>query len=214
MDSLTVAAPGAEALKPFVDLIADELNVKEVRLTTDVSQSASYDLQLLPAVLGPRVGSDVQQLIKAVRAGDWSRDGSGAVVVAGRRLAEDEYNLRLVAADETTSRALPGNEGLVVLDTSTNPALEAEGMARDVIRLVQMGRKEAGLHISDRIRLWLELPPEVGDAVQVNLERVTDQTLAVELVLGTPPDGTFVYPADLDGQPVAIGILRAGQPLP
>nr|MDQ3757878.1 isoleucine--tRNA ligase [Actinomycetota bacterium] len=71
LPALTVAAPDAERLAPFTHLVADEVNVKDVRLTTDVSQAGSLVLQVVPAVLGPRLDPDVQKVIKAVKAGEW-----------------------------------------------------------------------------------------------------------------------------------------------
>ena len=65
--------------------------------------------------------------------------------------AEGEYELRLVAADAEHSAPLPGGEGVVVLDTAVTPELAAEGLARDVVRVVQQARRDADLDISDRI---------------------------------------------------------------
>ena len=66
LSTLTVASPGAAALRPFVDLIADEVNVKSVELTDDVAAVATFDLQVVPAAVGPRLGGQTQQVIKAV----------------------------------------------------------------------------------------------------------------------------------------------------
>ena len=71
---------------------------------------------MVPRALGPRVGGQVQQVIKAVKAGDWSLV-DGAPVAAGVTLQEGEYELKLVAADAEHSAPLPGGEGVVVLDT-------------------------------------------------------------------------------------------------
>jgi isoleucyl-tRNA synthetase len=206
---LTVASPDAEALRPFIGLIADEVNVKDVALSTDVAGAGSLVLQLVPAVLGPRVGADVQKLIRAVKARDWSRGPDGAVVVGDRTLAEDEYVLRLVSANEAVSRTLPGDAGLVVLDTAPSPGLEAEGIARDVIRMVQRARKNADLDVSDRIHLVLGAAAYIEEAVEANRDRVTEQTLAVSLKFSSDPTGDYVEVAELDGEPVTIAITRA-----
>ena len=76
---------------------------------------------MVPRALGPRVGGTVQQVIKAVKAGDWSLV-DGAPIAAGVTLQEGEYELRLVAADAEHSAALPGDGGVVVLDTDGDPA--------------------------------------------------------------------------------------------
>lgn len=210
--SLTVAAADASALEPFSALIAEEVNVKDVILASDVTSAGTFVLQLVPSVLGPRVGAEVQQLIKAVKAGDWTRADDGSVMVAGRPIADDEHTLRLIPSDDRTGRALPDNTGLVVLDTTPDPELEAEGLARDVVRKVQLARKEAGLDVSDRIRLWLALGDAAQSAVQAHADWVRDQTLTRELTFGVPPDdvGAFRYSTDLDGTPLTVGVVRAG----
>ena len=114
---LTVATPDAEALRPFTDLIADEVNVKEVVFTDAVAGYCERVLSLVPRALGPRLGGAVQQVIKAVKAGDWSV-ADGVVVAGGVELQDGEYELKLVAADPEQSASLPGGEGVVVLDTA------------------------------------------------------------------------------------------------
>jgi isoleucyl-tRNA synthetase len=208
MASVTVATADAEALAPFVGIIADEVNVKDVVLTTDVAAHGAWVLQLVPGILGPRAGSEVQTLLRAVKAGEWSRGADGTVTVAGRALADDEFTLRLVPADDTTGRALPGDRGIVVADVTSRPDLEAEGVARDVIRLVQQARRSAGLHVSDRIELWLDCTPEVAEAVSVHRDRIQEQTLATAMTLGPPPPEIMAVEEDLDGVPVGIGIRK------
>ncbi|HEX2038740.1 MAG TPA: DUF5915 domain-containing protein, partial [Acidimicrobiales bacterium] len=209
LPALTVATPGAERLAPYTRLIADEVNVKDVRLTADVGSAGSLVLQVLPAVLGPRLGPDVQKVIKAVKAGEWERRPDGSVVVGDRMLADDEYTLRLVPADEATSRALPGEAGVVVLDTTVTPELEAEGLARDVVRLAQQARKDEGLHVADRIHLVLDAGhhDDVRAAVEAHREWVAEQTLARELVLAGPISDGRRYELS-DGRALHIGLHK------
>ena len=211
LPSVTVAAAGAERLEPFVGLIADELNVKEVQLTGDVGSVGTFHLQVVPAVLGPRIGPEVQKVIQAVRAGDWEQRSDGTVTVHDRVLADDEYTLRLTGRDDDTTRALPGNRGLVVVDLAVTAELEAEGLARDVVRLVQQGRKEAGLHVSDRIHLVIDFGhhDDIHSAVTAHRAYVMAETLAVELILDEPV--RHARRAEMsDGRAIHIGIAKAG----
>jgi isoleucyl-tRNA synthetase len=66
---LTVAASDADRLTPYVDLIKDEVNVKEVELTTDLASHGSFEITVNARAAGPRLGKDVQRVIKAVKAG-------------------------------------------------------------------------------------------------------------------------------------------------
>ena len=80
-------------------------------------------------------------------------------------------------------RTLPGAVGVVTLDTDIDADLEAEGSARDIVRLVQAERRAAGLHISDCIAVQLDAPASVIDAVESHRTYVAEQTLAVDLRL-------------------------------
>lgn len=182
---LTVATPAAATLRPFADLVADEVNVKRVEFTDELGSYCEQVLTVVPRALGPRVGKAVQQVIRAVKAGEWELV-NGAPVAAGVTLAEGEYELRLVAADAEQSAPLPGGEGVVVLDTEVTPELAAEGLARDVIRVVQQARRDADLDVSDRIVVALAASEQVWAAVSTYHEVVAREVLAdsVELIPG------------------------------
>ncbi len=198
---MTIAAHGADALRPFVDLVADEVNVKDVRLTEDVSAVAESVLQVIPAALGPRLGARTQEVIKAVKNGDWTRTGD-TVVAAGIELLPSEYTMKLVAAEGHASAALAGAGGVVALDIDTTPELEAEGLARDLVRLVQQARRDAGLDVSDRIVLTLGLPEELRAQIEPYAAFVGGETLALEVRFADGPSATTT--AVLDGTSITI----------
>ena len=192
--SLTVAAPNAQRLRPYADLIRDEVNVKEVVLDTKVDAHCEQVLSVIPRAAGPRLGSDVQRVIRAVKDGDWRVDGQ-TVVAGGVPLVEGEYELKLVPSSGSGAAAqLPGGEGVVVLDTEVPPALAAEGLARDVIRVVQQARRAAGLEVSDRIRLVVDTDADTRAALDANLELVTAETLTTDFAYGS-----------VDAEPAAVG---------
>jgi isoleucyl-tRNA synthetase len=203
--SLTVAAADVAALEPFSSIIADELNVKQVNLSTDLAAVGAFTLQVVPAALGPRLGQGVQQVIKAVKTGDWSQDAATGVVTAGGvELHDGEYSLRLVATDPDRSAALPGSSGVVVLDTDLTAELEAEGVARDLVRLVQQARRDANLHVSDRIALSLGVPESVRRQIVPFLSLLTDATLATSVDWSSG-----ALNAELDGEQIHIGVVKA-----
>lgn len=201
---LLVAGEDVSVLEGFTDLIAHEVNVKAVRLSTDVSSIAQRQLQVVPAVLGPRLGASTQQVIKAVKAGDWTVEGS-QVIAGGVELHDGEYTLVLVAPEDVAMVALDGGAGVVVLDVEVTPALEAEGVARDLIRLIQQARRDAGLDVSDRIELRLGLDEEHRSQVTPHLDTVAAETLAVSVGFEDPDPATTT----LDGRPVRISVSRA-----
>jgi isoleucyl-tRNA synthetase len=206
LPSLTVATSGAAALRPLVDLIADEVNVKELVLTEDASAYCQRVLTLVPRALGPRLGASVQQVIRAVKAGDWSVV-DGEVTAGGVVLRDGEYELSLVAADPVRSAPLPGGDGVVVLATDVTPELVAEGVARDVVRVVQLARRDADLDVSDRITVTVQAGDVVGAAVAAFGDFIAGETLADEVELGPVGAGGLAGEAG-DGERVLVAVRR------
>ena len=183
---LTVVAP--TGLEGFEELVADELNLKAVRLLdVDSPEAAEYGvsqrLTVNARAAGPRLGKDVQTAIKGAKSGDWSVGEDGTVTAGGLALVEGEYVLDTVATDsdgDTATGMLP-HGGFVVLDTVVTPELEAEGTARDLIRAVQQERKDAGLEVSDRISLTISGPGPVLDAARTHERLLAEETLATSV---------------------------------
>ncbi|MHC2998982.1 isoleucine--tRNA ligase [Microbacterium sp. HJ5] len=211
---LTVVVPDASSLAQFEGILRDELNVKAVELVelgADVAEQygISKRLSVNARAAGPRLGKQVQHVIAGAKAGVWE-EVDGGVVVDGVALQENEYDLTLEAGgvDEGTAIALLSDGGFVLLDTTTTPELEAEGLARDVIRAVQDTRKAAGFDVSDRIRLHLAFD-DVDDRVAVetafDVADVAGETLAVEHALYGPRGSLPAEPA-----PDHVGQFAAG----
>jgi len=191
---LTVVVSGAESLADFTSIIRDEVNVKKVTLLdADAPEAAAYGvsqkLTVNARAAGPRLGKDVQLAIKGSKSGDWSVAEDGTVVAGGLMLAEGEYTLETVAGETdggTATGVLPRG-GFVVLDTTLTPELEAEGLARDLVRAVQQARRDAGLDVSDRISLVIGGTPDVLEAARAHEQLIAGETLATSMTL---TDGT------------------------
>ena len=217
LSTLTVVTKQAAALQPFAEIIADELNVKAVKLV-ELSLDSTTEFGVIKRLnvnaraAGPRIGKSVQAAIQSAKAGDWS-DVDGKVVAGGIELVEGEYEIDLVAnfaggADDKPSTDLIGilpTGGFVILDSSVTPELAAEGLARDVIRGVQQARKDADFDVSDRIRLSLTADEAVLAAVAAHEELVKGETLALEL---HTTEGAASAVAVGDGQFVDIVVVK------
>ncbi|KSU58260.1 isoleucine--tRNA ligase [Gordonia sp. SGD-V-85] len=183
LSGLTVASPTAAALEPFVDLIKDEMNVKDVTLAADASEYGRYEIAVNARAAGPRLGKDVQRAIKAVKSGNWTAgegaDGSEIIVADGIELHDGEFTRRLVAVEPDSTAELPGGNGLVVLDTAVTPELEAEGWAKDRVRELQDARRTLGLDVSDRITVRLVVPAERLDWARTHADLIAGEVLAV-----------------------------------
>lgn len=216
---LTVVHAEPGALEPFVSILRDELNVKAVRLLDVTSEEAQgmgveQRLSVNARAAGPRLGKQVQQAIKGAKSGDWSVAEDGTVTAGGLELAEGEYTLDLVAGESAAleGRAVGVLRGgdFLVLDTRVTPELEAEGTARDVVRAIQAARRDAGLDVSDRIRLTVDGDAQVVEAVAAHRELVAGEVLAIELqVPAAPAEGAHAAAEKVAGGSVTVSVAKA-----
>jgi isoleucyl-tRNA synthetase len=145
--------------------------------------------------LGPRVGGEVQRIIREAKAGNWSQKGD-LVVVDGTELFEGEFEIAMVANQADANQAVGiTSSGFVLLNTVLTQELSAEGAARDAIRHIQQARKDAGLDVSDRISLTIRCDEGSLAALQAHSEFISSETLATEF---------FVSAASVTGE-LAIG---------
>ncbi len=190
--------------------ILEELNGKALEVLTDASELVERHLYPLLPVIGPRHGGDVGKVMTAVRSGDWRILDDGNAEAGGVTLAPDEFEL--------TARARPGHEVaeagdmLVALDTQLTPALEAEGLARDVAHRLQGLRKVAGLEVSDRIVASIDGPASVVAQLAPHREWLAAEILATELDLGEaaePGPSATVEEVPLPGGRLRLAVRRA-----
>ena len=184
---LTIAGSDSGRLAGFTDLVADEVNVKTVELSDDAGRFAEFVLRPNAKALGPKLGGDVQSVIKAAKAGEWTALDDGRVEVAGQTLAEGEFELALQPVEGTAAAAIAASKSIAALDLALTPELEAEGHTRDLIRVVQQARKERDLDITARIALRLALPVDLEASVRANESQLRDAVLAtaVEYIDGS-----------------------------
>ena len=189
--SLRVVSEGYANLEPFADLIASEVNVKSVAFSAPEESGLGVrtELTLNPRAFDPAFRKLTSQLFKAQKSGDWEvlDDGScrfPSVLVDGSPLVLTDgmfsVSTSVDAAEGQVADVLPSGT-FVVLDTELTPELEAEGYARDVVRAVQEERKNAGLHIADRIDLSLSVPAARVVDVEAWRDMIATETLALSV---------------------------------
>ncbi len=185
--TMTVSTADPHALQRFSSLLADEVNVRTVTLIgLDAGdEHVSQHLTVNARAAGPRLGRQVQQVIRAAKAGDWSVGDDATVTCGGVALAAGEYTLELAAAaDDSGALGLLRGGGYVHLDTELDPELLTEGLVADLLRVIQQARKDAELQVSDRISVTLDVPDDVWAAASAHQDQVKAETLAVTMQRG------------------------------
>ncbi len=198
----------------YADLLADELNVKRVRVLSGQGEAVSYRLKPLPKQLGQKYKGLFPKVRQAILALD--AESAAQRLLAGEPVAvEVEGQTYEILPDEVEvimeahGGLTVASEGayLAVLNTEITPELRQEGLARDFVRWVQNARKEADLDLADRIRLTYQAPEEIAAAVEAFRDYIMGEVLAVEMTAAAPPEGAFTTEAA--GDKVVLGIQKA-----
>ena len=190
-------------MSEYADIIADEMNVKSVKFTDNVSSVADSFVYLITPKIGARLGGALKDIIPAVKQGNYEINDD-KLIVAGQTINADEFENRLTVRDDVTGAALPDNTAVIVLDTELNSELIAEGLANDPLRFVQDTRKTIGLDVSDRINLEYSADIALADALESHRDRIMADALIVDMVRG---DGD--HTTEIEGYNLSIKITRA-----
>jgi isoleucyl-tRNA synthetase len=211
-----IHVPGdPEALRPLLREIAEELNVREVVFAESVERLARWRAKPNFRTLGPRLGSRVKELARILAEDDGSLAGTLAdgeavtVQVGSESFALDPADVEL-SRETQAGWGVEAEGGLTVaLDLDVTPELWSEGVARELVRLVQDARKAAGLEVTDRIDLAIEAAGDVADALAAHKDWIGGEVLAARLELDTPgwPDAQRVEGA-IEGSPVRLALRR------
>ncbi len=185
---VTTEAGLPELVEPHLDVLRDELNVREVLWASDRSAYVHHEVRPNYPRCGPRFGKQMAALKKVLETADGDAlaaelEDRGLVTLELEgetlELSPDEVEVRMVEQEETASQG--DRELLVVLDTHLSEDLIAEGWAREIIHRIQTARKEADLDYADRIRVRYRAEPELVAAIERFQEWICRETLALGL---------------------------------
>ena len=210
LPKVVLAGADAAAMQPFVHLLQDETNVKAVAFASDITAFGSFRLQIDQKTLGPKLGAKMKDVLAATRSGAWKLVGDRAEI-GGAVLEKGEFVLQLVPKEGITAAALSTNDVVLVLDTGVTPELEAEGVRNDFVRLVQQARKDAGLHVSDRINLQCETDDATANVLLAHADYIKSQVLATSMTASKAMGGEVAAAkvGSGDGKPVRILVHKA-----
>ena len=206
--TMTIAGDNAASLQEFVEVLKDEVNVKQVALKTDINDVAGRFLYLKTPLIGKRLGAYMKDIMAKSKTNEWRQNDDGTLSIAGQTLFADEYELRLVIKEGMSGQALPDNTAVVILDTEVDADLEKEGIARDFVRMIQALRKSKDFDISDRIKLaYTSDNATVKTAIAEYADYIKEQVLALEIA----ENGNLTEPTvdELGGAEVRFDVVKA-----
>jgi isoleucyl-tRNA synthetase len=203
------------AIETYADLIADELNVKKVRLLDASGEAVSFVVKPLPKQLGQKYGNRFPALAKVISAQDagiiaplFLSGNIAKVTLDGQEfeILPEEVEVRAQAKEGFTV----ANEGpyLAAIVTDLTPELVSEGLAREFVRRVQDLRKTVDLNVADRIRLFVNATPGLKGAIETNRDYIVTETLTIEIIYSEPVPGTATVTDEFDGEKVTIGLIK------
>ncbi len=215
--AFAVGAPGERAVvEAYADLLADELNVRQVRLLDAASEAVDFQLNPYPRQLGQKYGSRFPALRQAIL--EMEAEAAGSRLLSGSPLEVDLAGERVqILPDEVEVRvqAHAGFEAaadgayVAALRTELTEDLVLEGLARELVRRIQEQRKTAGLHVADRISLRYWATPRLMAAIEAHEAYIRGETLAVELT-AVPVAPAGAVELRFDGETASVRLEKAG----
>ena len=197
----------------YTDIIADELNVKEVKFADDVESFISYSFKPQLRTVGPKYG----KLLNGIRTALSEIDGTAAMKelrdngvlvldIDGNRVELAEEDLLIETAQSEGYVTETDGETSVVLDTNLTPELIQEGFVREIISKVQTMRKEAGFEVMDKIIVYAKDNDKIMDIMKANQDEIKREVLAENIILGEAEGYTKEW--NINKEAVTLGVSK------
>ena len=197
----------------YTDIIADELNVKEVKFANDVESFISYSFKPQLRTVGPKYG----KLLNGIRTALAEINGTEAMNelrstglltldINGNKVELSEEDLLIETAQTEGYVTEADGDISVVLDTNLTPELIEEGFVREIVSKVQTLRKEAGFEVMDKIHIYAKDNDKILELMKNHKEEIMSEVLAEDMTLGTT-DG-YVKEWNINKEPVVLGVAK------
>lgn len=197
----------------YTDIIADELNIKEVKFADDVESFISYSFKPQLRTVGPKYG----KLLGGIKQALTDIDGTAAMKelrgngvlkldINGNDVELTEEDLLIETAQTEGYVSESDGETSVVLDTNLTPELIEEGFVREIISKIQTMRKEAGFEVMDKIKVYAHGNDKIQEVMKAHEDEIKSEVLADEMVLGET-DG-YVKEWNINKETVTMGVKK------
>ncbi|WP_448782472.1 isoleucine--tRNA ligase [Blautia sp.] len=197
----------------YTDIIADELNVKEVKFADDVESFISYSFKPQLRTVGPKYGKllgGIKQALTDINGtaamNELRTNGVLKLDINGNDVELTEEDLLIETAQTEGYVSESDGETSVVLDTNLTPELIEEGFVREIISKIQTMRKEAGFEVMDKIKVYAHGNDKIQDVMKAHEDEIKSEVLADEMVLGET-DG-YVKEWNINKEAVTMGVKK------
>ena len=197
----------------YTDIIADELNVKEVKFASDVESFISYSFKPQLRTVGPKYGKLLNGIRKALSEingteamNELRSTGLLTLDIDGNKAELSEEDLLIETAQTEGYVTEADGDISVVLDTNLTPELIEEGFVREIVSKVQTMRKEAGFEVMDKIHIYAKDNDKILELMKNHKEEIMSEVLAEDMTLGTT-DG-YVKEWNINKEPVVLGVVK------
>ncbi len=197
----------------YVDIIKDELNVKQAEFKSDVSELISYSFKPQLRTVGPKYGKQLNGIRSYLSAVDGNQamnelktSGSLCFDVDGVSVSLTEEDLLIETAQTEGYVTQQDNAVTVVLDTKLTPELKEEGFVREIVSKLQTMRKEADFQVTDQIIVYVSDSEKIADVIQKNGQTIQNDTLAKEIHIGEMSG--YEKEWNINGETVRLGVRR------
>lgn len=216
LNELKIIGKIAPRILPFKEIIAEEVNVKNILVEEKIEGVAELKLQINFKKIGAKYGPRVKEITDAARKGEWKKIAEKEIEIAGVKLVDDEFEIKLMTNNQNDKKfviaALQTNDCLVSLDIEVTKDLADEGVARDIVRAIQQSRKTADLNVSDHVDIIIFSPNKIILEVVENFASyIKGQVLGLNLkaasnVAEVQSQAKFFSETKIDDGELAIGI--------
>jgi len=159
LNQLKIIGKNAAQIADFKDIIAEEVNVKNIIIEEKIDEIAELKLQINFKKIGAKYGPKVKAITEAARQNQWKKISNKEIEIAGVNLIDDEFEIKLTTKNNDDKKfvilPLSTNDCLIALDIEVTENLMHEGIARDIVRAIQQSRKSANLNVSDHISICI-----------------------------------------------------------
>lgn len=179
LNCLTIYSQDLFYIQKYIDLIKDEVNVKNVVFEKMNNEIAKPKIKINFPLVGKRLPHKIKDIIAAEKTGQWEKISTDQLKIAGELLSKEEFIMTYDLANIDGGAILQSSDAIIMLDLEVTQELKNEGLARDLVRFIQQTRKDMDFDISDKIKITVDCDHVFKEAVSVYSSYIGDQTLSI-----------------------------------